>query len=86
MEDLSNIFEVVYSAKWYDLGIMLKVKIETLDHLHREESRDPNYCLSKVLHDWLTSSTTKTMRALAEALGSGVVGRPDLKQKILGGT
>ena len=85
VENLSEIYQAVHGAisQWFDLGVMLNLKTETLEHLYKEESKNPSYCLHKVLRDWLTSPGTKTRRVLAETLGSEVVARPDLKKKIL---
>ena len=65
------------SAKWYRLGLQLKVRIGTLDSI-RTQFQDPKDQLLEMLKTWLTSSDNTSWKTLTDALRSRSVGASQL--------
>ena len=85
IDDLLNVYEVVFTTRseWYNLGLALKISSNTLSAIEKDGG-SVAACFRKVLQEWLQSGSKKTFTVLAEALGGKLVGRADLKEKILG--
>ena len=83
--DLKDALEEVYDArsKWYNIGLQLELPLGTLDAIESECKSSLDYGCRKMLQRWLETGEIRTWRALADALGSELVGRKDLKAKIL---
>ena len=47
------------SAKWYDIGIALRLNPNTLDGIQKSKGGDPSTCLSSVLTEWLKKNYDK---------------------------
>ena len=86
MEELNNV-----SAKWYNIGLQLGVRVGTLDAIEKQYS-DPTDRFRKTLTTWLKTSfpsqtcvCSPTWTNIVEALRSSVVGEArlaaDLEQK-----
>ena len=87
VDDLHTVIEELYNAraKWYNIGVQLRVGVGTLDAI-RSQYSDPSDCLRETLTTWLKScSTPTTWSKVAEALNSSTVGEgsmaTSLKQK-----
>ena len=65
------------SAKWYQLGLQLKVKIGRLESI-RVQFSDPERQLLELLKAWLTTSDNTTWKILTNALRSQSVGASQL--------
>ena len=78
-DDLGQLLEEVVdvSAQWYQLGLLLKVKIGRLDSIQAQFS-DPERQLLEMLKTWLTTSDNTTWKTLTEALRSRSVGEGQL--------
>ena len=72
--DLATVLNDTYQcrAKWYNLGIQLRVDVGTLD-CFQVKYGDPGDQLREVLRTWLTSSGKSTWEGMAEALNSPVI-------------
>lgn len=68
-------------AKWYNLGIQLRVVVGTLD-CFKVQYGDPGDQLREVLRTWLTSSDNPTWMALTEALKSPVIEETRLAREL----
>ena len=79
LDDLGQVIEEVLdvSARWYHLGLKLKVKTGTLDMI-RVLFSDPKGQLLEVLKTWLTTSENTHWKTLIDALRSRVVGASQL--------
>ena len=73
--DLGKVLEEILdiSAKWYQLGLQLKVKIGRLESI-RVQSSDPEWQLLEMLKTWLTTSDVASWKILTDALRSESVG------------
>ena len=82
--DLAVALEEVYDArsKWYDIGIMLKIPVSTLNSI-RAQYHDPKDALREMLTVWLNSVDPKpTWRALVDVLQSKVVAEAQLADQL----
>ena len=81
--DLKVVFEEVYdvSAKWYELGITLEIRISLLNTIQKQFS-DPQSCLLEVITMWLKSSNSSTWGTLIDALKTSVVGEHRLAEEL----
>ena len=84
MDQLLKVQMEIYDARpqWEQLGLALKIPVSSLDTI-KEDHKGTSTRFQKMLQEWLQSGDKKTWQVLAEALGQDVVGRPDLKKKIL---
>ena len=70
-------------AKWYDIGLELKMDAGSLDAIEKDNPRDVQDCLRALLRKWLRRSQPKpTWGALVEALESSLIGEELLASKI----
>lgn len=83
ISDLPSVYDAVYDArvKWYEIGMVLKVDIATLDTISNDAKGTDN-CLRKMLQEWLQTGKDKTWKALADALRNRTVARPDIADKL----
>ena len=81
--DLATVHNDTYMcrAKWYDLGIQLRVDVGTLDCFKVQYS-DPGDQLREVLRTWLTTSESPTWVALVEALETSVIKEARLAREL----
>ena len=81
--DLVTVFNDTYSsrAKWYNLGLQLRVDVGTLGCFKVQYS-DPGDQLREVLRTWLTSSEKPTWGAMVEALESPVIDEAPLANEL----
>ena len=83
---MNKVFNEVYEAKdqWKFIGLKLGVSKGDLDGIKSNYSNvEDKDKLLETLEKWLQRGTNTTWKALAEAVGSVVVGREDLKENIL---
>jgi hypothetical protein len=85
IRDLPEVFTSVFDAraKWYDIGLVLKIDPGSLDAIEKENPRDFQGCLRALLKTWLRKSQPKpTWGALVKALESPLVGEALLASMI----
>ena len=80
MEELNKV-----CVKWYDIGMMLRVRLDRLDAI-KEQYSNPPYCLRETLKLWLkTYPSLPTWSNIVDALRSSTVDETqlaaDLEQK-----
>ena len=77
LDDLGLLLEELVDVRerWYNLGLQLKVRPETLDTIKAHFS-DSTHLLLEVLKVWLTTSDNTSWKALTDALRSQSVGQP----------
>ena len=84
LEDLSEVRGALFEAraKWYDIGIELKVSIGTLNTI-REDFPHAAHCLREMCINWLKRiDPSPSWAALAKALESPPVGEGHLAQQL----
>ena len=83
VEDISTVIEEIFDvrAKCYDIGIVLKLSMGTLDSIMKQYS-NPSDQLREVVKAWLRTATQRTWQTLAEALKSRMVGEQRLASDI----
>ena len=81
--DLATVLNDTFScrAKWYNLGVQLRVDVGSLDCLKAQYS-DAGDQLREVLRTWLTTSKSPTWMAMVEALKSPVNGEVQLAKEL----
>lgn len=81
--DLATVLNDIFPcrAKWYNLGVQLRVDVGTLDSF-KAQYGDPGDQLREVMRTWLTTSDNPTWGAMAEALESPVIGEAQLAKKL----
>ena len=77
--DLGEVLEEIVdiSAKWYLLGLRLKLKFGKLDSI-QAQFPDPKRQLLEMLKTWLTTSDVASWKILTDALRSESVGATQL--------
>ena len=82
MKDLQHICNALHNVrvKWFMLGIMLQIGINTLKAI-KVEGRGLDECLMRMLKYWLQAETDTTWDALAVCLRSKLIGHPDIAGK-----
>ena len=86
VNDLKVLFPELYPArtKWYDIGLMLGVPVDTLESI-QSETDDVGACLRKMLLCALKSVNPKlTWKHIIDALKSVVVSEERLADKLSG--
>ena len=58
--------------KWYDVGLVLELKTETLDSI-KSRCTDPSACYHEMLKNWITTSSQPCWRKLLQALETTAV-------------
>ena len=81
--DLGKVLEEILdiSAKWYQLGLQLKVNIGRLENI-QVQSSDPERQLLEMLKTWLTTCDNISWKTLADALKSRSVGGSQLAGEV----
>ena len=78
--------EEVYDvrAKWYELGVHLRMKTSDLDAIKTEYQNNPHRCLLEMLSLWLKRKdpSPPTLQNVVVALSSRAINRKDIAQKI----
>ena len=67
--------------KWYQIGMLLKVDVATLDSI-KDEEKDNGNKLLRMLKHWLQAGTNRSWETLDEALRNKIVARPDVADKL----
>ena len=77
------VLEILYPARerWYKIGILLAVDINRLESLMNLDSVDEK--LEAVIDYWFYNSTNKSWRKLANVMGSKIVNRCDIMDRIM---
>ena len=77
--DLATVINELFPcrAKWYDLGIQLRVDVSTLDSF-KVQYDDPSDELREVLKSWLATGGNPTWGVMVEALKRPAVGQARL--------
>ena len=66
-------------AKWYDVGMQLRVSVDTLDAIKKQCLNDPSDCLRETLMTWLKSyPPSPTWNDAVDALRSSVISESKL--------
>ena len=83
-DDLSTIINKLYKARteWIDIGLYLRVDIDTLKSIGSRCQDHPKKCLREMLTHRLQSCGPLTWRDLCDCLKSEPVGRNDVAQEI----
>ena len=85
IDDLATVHNDIYScrAKWYDIGLQLRVDVGTLESFKVDHQGSGNQ-LREVINAWLTSTTSKnpTWRVLAETLSKAAIGEAKLAKEL----
>ena len=82
-DDLATVLNDIFPcrAKWYNLGIQLRVAVGTLD-CFRVQYSDPGDQLREVVRTWLTTSENSTWGAMVEAVRSPVIEEANLAREL----
>ena len=81
IKDLKVLLPELYPArkKWYAIGLLLDVSVETLDAIQSENRDDLGACLLEVLHYALKSTSPGlTWKMITDTLNNVVVGEGQL--------
>ena len=83
-DDLSTVYEKLYSArtKWFNIGILVKIDDTTLESIKVRNDKDPDGCLREMLTLRLQTGGPLTWRDLCDCLRSKTVARNDLAEEI----
>jgi len=84
LQDLSELMQAMYEAraKWYRIGVQLKLPVGTLDAI-RSEFSDTTACLTEMCSHWLRCiDPHPSWVALIGALESSPVGEGQLAQQL----
>ena len=65
-------------TKWYQIGVLLNVDVNTLD----SERKNNSIKLLRMLTHWLQAGTNQTWMALDKALRNKTVARRDVADKL----
>ena len=79
LDDLHLLLEELLDvqAKWYHIGLQLKVRVRTQDRIRREFSNARDRLL-EMLKTWLTTAVNPSWKTLTDALRSRSVGASQL--------
>ena len=82
-KDLSEVHVAIYDAhkKWYEIGLLLKVDLATLDSIEDEEKSNSKKLLRMLKH-WLQAGTNGSWETLDKALRNKTVARRDVADKL----
>ena len=80
LNDLAEVVNEVFDAraKWYDIGLNLKVPVSTLETIRAQYRDNPQDCLREMLMVWLKMDPQPTWKALVDALRRRMVGEARL--------
>ena len=79
---MNELYEV--RAKWYDLGVQLRMTTPDLDAIQTQYQNNPDACLRQMLSDWLTKEVPSppTWQRVVDALSSSAINKKKLAEKI----
>ena len=67
--NVSTAFRVVNRcSRWHELGVLLDVKVETLESIRISRREEPSPCMIAMLDAWLKGTVNASWRQLADAL------------------
>ena len=69
-------------AKWYDIGLELKVPLPTLKSIESKYVNDDKICLREVIAAWLRADDNATWESLVDALRTRVIDEPRLAAEL----
>ena len=70
-------------AKWYDLGIQLRMETSHLDAIETQHRGNPDKCQRQMLSDWLkTSSPPPTWQRVVDALCCPVIDKKSSGERL----
>ena len=83
IHDLGDVWEAVFDShhKWYEIGLKLKVSVDTLNSIMSEHS-NPKDMLRETIKIWLKTATKPTWQILIHALKSRTVNEGTLASTI----
>ena len=68
--------------KWFNIGLKLGISVGTLNAIKKNNSQDPDDCLTAMLEYWLNNGKPKpSWAAVANALKSPMVGYAQLAEQ-----
>lgn len=85
IDDLAHIQETVWEgrAKWYNIGLGLRLTPGTLDAIEQTNRHDTDQCFRETLKKWLSKSELKpSWSGMAAALRAPTVGHGELAEKL----
>jgi hypothetical protein len=85
INDLRDVLRAVWEArvKWFNIGLELGVSPGTLNAIKKNNSQDPDNCLTAMLEYWLNNGEPKpSWAAVANALKSPIVGYAQLAEEL----
>ena len=85
ISDLEKVQSKIWEArtKWYHLGLLLGVPVDTLDVIQYNHPTNCDQCFTDMINVWLRASDLqRTWEALAKALESPQVGQSNLAKQI----
>ena len=69
--------------KWFNIGLKLGISVGTLNAIKKNNSQDPDDCLTAMLEYWLNNGKPKpSWAAVANALKSPMVGYAHLAEQL----
>ena len=83
-DDLRAVLDAIYTLrhKWYYIGLELKIPYHTLDAIKAQCPNNIENCLTEMLKQWLSSTSSPTWSGLVQALSSAPVGEQRLAEEI----
>ena len=85
IDHLGDVLEAVWEArvKWFNIGLKLGISVGTLNAIKKNNSQDPDDCLTAMLEYWLNNGKPKpSWAAVANALKSPMVGYAQLAEEL----
>ena len=68
MREIRNKLSEVAAAKWYQLGVQLKIPLATLSTIESDHPRDAERCMTEILNWWLQNAPESSWEKLTEAV------------------
>ena len=69
-------------AKWYELGLTLKIPSTQLKEIEVTHNKNPSRCMIDMLEAWFKQGSDKTRSQIVQALRSPLVGHNDVADEI----
>ena len=85
IDDLGDVVEAVWEAraKWYNIGLKLRIPPGTLDSIDMTANQNPDKCFTAVIKEWLNNDKPcPTWAAMSKALRSPMVGYGHLAEQL----
>ena len=79
---MNELYEV--RAKWYDLGVQLRMTLPDLDAIETQYQNNPDRCLQRMLSDWLSREipSPPSWQKIVDALCTHTVSKPLVAERI----